>query len=333
MPPFRKAKAEQAAIKMGLYGPSGSGKTFTSLLCAEGLAALTGKRIAYIDTERGTDFYCKSVPARKVHPQAFDFDAIYTRRISEVLDAVRDLDEKVYGVVVVDSITHVWEAARLAYEGKTTSIGSIPFHAWGKIKKPYKEMIGLLLSSSCHVFICGRQGNEFAEDEASGELKMVGVKMKAEGETPYEPHILMRMEAIKPKLRGAGKHDEAVITAYAEKDRTGVLAGKVIDWPNYDKLIGPILPLLSGVQARIETDADRSVGDAEVFEAQDDVKIRQSADELRRYRGRFEAADTQEEVEAIGKELTPTHKKVFTSGDLHACREAYATAKDRTKGT
>jgi pantothenate kinase-related protein Tda10 len=54
---FRKAKGEQAAIKMGLYGPPGSGKTFTSLLIAEGLAAITGKRIAYVDTERGTDFY------------------------------------------------------------------------------------------------------------------------------------------------------------------------------------------------------------------------------------------------------------------------------------
>ena len=35
---FRKAKAEQAALKIGLYGPPGSGKTFTSLLIAEGLA-------------------------------------------------------------------------------------------------------------------------------------------------------------------------------------------------------------------------------------------------------------------------------------------------------
>jgi hypothetical protein len=48
---FRKAKAEQAALKMGIYGPPGPGKTFTSLLMAEGLAKATGKRIAVVDTE------------------------------------------------------------------------------------------------------------------------------------------------------------------------------------------------------------------------------------------------------------------------------------------
>ena len=42
---FRKAKAEQAALKIGMYGPSGSGKTFTALPIAEGLAQITGKRI------------------------------------------------------------------------------------------------------------------------------------------------------------------------------------------------------------------------------------------------------------------------------------------------
>jgi pantothenate kinase-related protein Tda10 len=56
---FRKAKAEQAALKIGIYGPPGSGKTFTSLLIAEGLGKISGKRVAYVDTERGTDFYAQ----------------------------------------------------------------------------------------------------------------------------------------------------------------------------------------------------------------------------------------------------------------------------------
>ena len=42
---FAKAKAEQAALKIGIYGPPGSGKSFTSLLMAEGLAKASGKRV------------------------------------------------------------------------------------------------------------------------------------------------------------------------------------------------------------------------------------------------------------------------------------------------
>src|SRR5262245_52915325 len=112
---FRKAKAEQAAMKVGMYGPAGSGKTFTALLCAEGLAQHTGERIAFVDTERGTDFYCKDVAARKPHPEAFDFDALYTRSLTETLAAVKSLNVSEHGILVLDSITHLWESARLAY--------------------------------------------------------------------------------------------------------------------------------------------------------------------------------------------------------------------------
>src|SRR3990167_11352513 len=99
---FRKAKPEQAAIKLGLYGPPGSGKTFTALLCAEGLAKRSGGRVAYVDTERGTDFYAQAVGAREHHPAAFDFDAIYTRSLTETLEAVRGLDPKIHAVLVLD---------------------------------------------------------------------------------------------------------------------------------------------------------------------------------------------------------------------------------------
>lgn len=229
---FRKAKAEQAALKIGMYGPPGSGKTFTALLIAEGLSNLTKKRVAYVDTEHGTDFYCKAVSTRRVHPEAFDFDALYTKSITEVTAAVKSLSPDEYGAVVIDSITHIWEACMASYSGRQTSVGSIPMHAWGKIKKPYKELMAALLSSPMHVLICGRQGIEYSTDEETEELKAIGYKMKAEGETAYEPHILLRMEAVKPKKT----NEIAQIVAYAEKDRTGVLAGRSFVDPTFDSI-------------------------------------------------------------------------------------------------
>ena len=181
---FRKAKAEQAALKMGIYGPPGSGKTFTSLLIAEGLAKLSGKGVALVDTEHGSDFYCQKVPTRAIHPEAFEFDALYTRSIMETVTAIKALDANQYGVVIIDSVTHLWQACIEAYGGRQTSAGTIPMHAWGKIKKPYKELMTTMLGSPLHVVICGRQGVEYATDEETDELKAIGVKMKAEGETP-----------------------------------------------------------------------------------------------------------------------------------------------------
>jgi hypothetical protein len=316
---FRKAKAEQAALKIGMYGPPGSGKTFTSLLIAEGLGIVSGKRVAYVDTERGTDFYCKHVPSRSVHPEAFDFDALYTRSLTEVLSQVKGLDTSVYGVVVLDSVTHLWEAAIAAYGGNQTRAGTIPMHAWGKIKRPYKELMSTLLSSPMHVLICGRQGTEYATDEETEELKAVGLKMKAEGETAYEPHILIRMEAIKPKKT----HELATIVAYAEKDRTGVLAGRSFVNPTYESMIKQLLPLLGDTQARIASSDETAAADAERISDDEKERVENSAKLLAEFKAKITLAPTAAALKEIGKSITPQVKAKMVTTDVTELREAY----------
>jgi len=153
---FSKAKSEQAFFKVALYGKTGSGKTLTSLLWAEGLAAKEGKRIAYIDTERGTEFYAMDIPERKCHPAAFDFDRLITRSLMDTIEAVEAIDPNEHGVLVIDSITHLWEAARNAYTGKKMANGGIPINAWNDIKRPYKKLMSLFLDGNFHALICGR---------------------------------------------------------------------------------------------------------------------------------------------------------------------------------
>lgn len=260
---FKKAQAKQAKLKLGLYGKQGSGKTFTSLLIAEGLAAIEGKRIAYIDTERGTDFYCQSIPERRIHPEAFDFDALYTRSLMEAVEAAASLNPTTHGVVVVDSITHLWEAAREAYCGKTTSGGGIPIHAWAQIKKPYKRLMTELLNGDYHVIICGREG-VVMENNEDGEMEVVGKKMKAEGETPYDPHILGRMAS---RLEPDGSH---TVTAFFEKDRTGILQNRTIENPSFDT-IRPILQYLGcNSQGKLHTPEEAAALDNEKREREEE---------------------------------------------------------------
>ena len=295
------------------------GKTFTSLLISEGLASHTGKRVAYIDSEHGTSFYGQAVPQRRVHPEAFDFDVLYTKSITEVIGAVKALDHDTYGVLVIDSISHLWDACKNAFTGRLTKAGTVPLHAWSAIKKPYKELMHLLLSSAVHVLICGRQGNDFAEDETSGELKNIGFKMRAESETGYEPDLLIRLEAHKPSKKAL-----AIPIAHVEKDRTGILAGQSILWPTFDNLVQPLLGLLGKTQATLPTDDEVGQQDAEALARQEAERRQRSAEMAEQYTARFTLADAVAALEQVGKELTPAVKQQLSAKDLARVRKAYA---------
>jgi len=258
---FTKAESGQAFLKIGLYGKTGSGKTLTSLLWAEGLAARDGKRVAYVDTERGTEFYSRAIPERVCHPAAFDFDRLITRSLMDTLEAVEGIDPETHSVVVIDSITHLWEAARDAYAGKKMSNGGIPIQAWQQIKKPYKRLMSLFLDGNFHAILCGREGVVMENDD-EGEAQVVGTKMKAEGETPHEPHILGRMSPERDKEGGY------VIRVFFEKDRSGILTGKTFPWPTY-KTIEPVVAYLTGsTQGKLGTPEENAEHDAAAQERQ-----------------------------------------------------------------
>lgn len=322
---FKKANPEQARIKMSIYGPPGSGKTFSTLLMAEGLAKARNKRIAYVDTERGTDFYAKKVAARAVHPEAFDFDAIYTRSLAEVLEAIDSLDPKQHGVVVLDSISHLWEAAMAAYEGKKTKIDSIPMHAWSRIKKPYKDLVNRLMASPFDLFILGRQKNMFADDE-NGEMKKVGVAMRAEGETAYEPHICARMEAqMNPK-----DMTQTRAGMFVEKDRTGVLAYQWFYNPTF-ATIEPILPLLGETQAQAEDEEERTAKDAELLEKQEEKarkKEAESAALMTELQAKLTGASDLAKLAVVADEIKKSSRKLHEDHQ-NVLRELYRARRDK----
>ncbi len=150
---------------------------------------------------------------------------------------------------------------------------------------------------------------------------MSGVKMKAEGETPYEPHILIRMEGIRPSPKA-----ESVITAFVEKDRTGVLNGKVIQNPTFDSICKPILPLLGLTQARVETEDEVATRDAEAMSDAERQKQEYSEAKLSEFNAEFDLARDAGTVERVAKKLTTDVKKEMLPAHVTQLREKY---KDR----
>ena len=309
-------------MKMSLYGPAGSGKTLTTLLFSEGLARMRGKRIAYVDTENGTKSYTLANPARACHPEAFDFDILRTRSLAETLQEVRSLDPDIYGVVVIDSITHLWEAAREAWESRHPNDADIPLRAWGSIKRPYKDLIKLLINSPFDVFIVGRQKSIFEEE--NGKLSNVGVGMKAEGETQYEPDICLRFEQL------GRRGERPTISCFAEKDRYSILSGNTYTNPTY-ATIEPLVPFIGSAPPPAEDEDERLARDGELQEAGSDKaekKAEKSRSLLLDFQAKFQTATTLEEVGAIAADLKK-QKRYMLEDHLNAMRQLYESIRDR----
>jgi hypothetical protein len=203
--------------------------------------------------------------------------------------------------------------------GRLTRAGTVALQAWAAIKKPYKELMHLLLSSPVPVLLCGRQGIDYGEDEQSGELKSLGYRMRAEGETAYEPDVLIRLEAHKAK-----RTQVAVPTAHVEKDRTGVLAGQSIPWPTFENIARPLLGLLGSTQTALPSDDEVAVQDAEALARREAEQAKRSAELATEYTTRFGQVQTISELQRLGGELTVAVKATLAASDLTRIRTTYA---------
>ena len=249
---FKKAEITQAKLKIGFYGGPGSGKTFTALMVATNLG-----KTALIDTEHGSDFYASRYP----------FDVLHTKSLQEAKEAIIEIGASDYDCLIIDSITHLWESPQAAFLEKLARQGKsrdLQFQDWRVIKKPYKEFINDLLNLNKHVFLIGRMGAEYSMD--GGQLVKVGDKMKAEAETPYEPHVLIKMEIVK---KGNDEHAVGTHLAYFEKDRSSMMEGVTVENPTFETF-KPILTLLkSGQQPQMATESQTSEKDQELFDAEE----------------------------------------------------------------
>lgn len=322
--PFAKAEPKQARVKIGMYGPPGSGKTMTALLWAEGIAEFRGKRIAFVDTERGTDFYAQTIPDREVHPDAFDFDALYTRSLSETLDCVLNLDPNEHGVIVIDSITHMWDAAVQAYEGKLTANETIPINAWGTIKRPYKALVKFLMDCPMDVIIIGRQKTIFKT--VNGQMEYAGVGMRAEGETQFEPHINLRLENVVSKSDST----KSMSMVYVEKDRSGIL-GKTLRNSTFAD-VAPLLKYLGAEQGSTELDEEeRLAKDGELFDqakAADDKKLAKSAELFSELHSKLSVCTTMDELAQVGATIKK-QKRYLVDKHKAALRVTYEELRSR----
>lgn len=192
MPLLVPATNRSAYVKAGFLGFGGSGKTTTAALLAIGLALKYGKHkaVAMLDTETGSDFL---IPLFAEHGIAFY--PVKSRSFKDLLTVFREGSEMA-DVILVDSVTHVWRQLCDDYQSAKNR-KRLSFKDWAPLKQQWGQFTDAYVNCPTHAIICGRAGFDwdFEEDEdGDKELIKTGIKMKSEGETGYEPSLLIEMQ-------------------------------------------------------------------------------------------------------------------------------------------
>lgn len=187
---FQKATKKQAKGRLALVGPSGSGKTFSALRIASAL----GKRVAVIDSERGS--------ASK-YADKFEFDVCELSSFSplEYVKAISDAEAAGYDVLVIDSLSHAWEgkggALEMVDDAAARSRSANKFTAWRDVTPIHNKLVGAIVSSSCHVIVTMRAKTEYIleEDERGKKVpKKIGMAPIQRAGVEYEFDVVCDLD-------------------------------------------------------------------------------------------------------------------------------------------
>jgi hypothetical protein len=231
---LQPAVSSSAFLKAGVLGFQGGGKTLTSALTLIGLYKHTlqlglhdgAKPVAMFDTEKGSDwlipiFKKAGVPFAVAKRQAF----------ADLLNVMDDAENSAFGLLI-DSITHPWRELVESYLRKKER-SYLAMDDWGYLKGEHgwKKFTDRFVNSKLHIVMAGRAGYEYENYLEDGRKKMekVGTKMKTEGETGYEPDLLILMEQVEDL-----RTNKVVHRATVQKDRSTLLDGQTFDLASYD---------------------------------------------------------------------------------------------------
>jgi hypothetical protein len=239
---LKPANNESAYLKMGIYGFAGGGKTFTASKIAIGLSKLLkdDRPVAFLDTETGSDFV---IPLFKENKTKLLVSK--SRAFIDLLDVI-DEAEKNCSVLIIDSITHFWNELMEAYM-KKRNVDRLIFKDWQPIKKEWRQYTDRYLKSKLHIIMNGRAGDSFgyvANERGELEMGKTDTKMKVEGETGFEPSLLVELQRLRSDINTVGS--AYIHRGWVIKDRTNTINGRYFDEPKFEDFLPHIKMLNIG---------------------------------------------------------------------------------------
>lgn len=178
---FKKAEKLQTKLKIGLSGPSGSGKSFSALRLASGIS----DKIAVIDTENNS----ASLYSDVFNFYVLELHAPYT--VDKYLAAIELAIKNKYEILVIDSLTHVWDAEGgiLNYKTSLDQRGGNSYANWRIPKDLFNKLKSKIISAPIHIITTVRSKQQYLieeSDKGKSKIKKGGADPIIEPGYEYE---------------------------------------------------------------------------------------------------------------------------------------------------
>jgi hypothetical protein len=252
---FQPAEVTTAFLKMGIMGKQGSGKSYTAGKVAVGLIQhikakgipYGSKPVAFFDTETGSDWL---IPMFK--EAGIPLVVAKKRTFADLLEAVKWAEQNA-SALIIDSITHPWRELLESFMRKKQRT-FLQIDDWSYLKGDHgwAQFTDLYINSKLHIIMCGRAGDDteqYTDENGKRQFEKVGVKMKTEGETGFEPSLLVLMEREYDSHLNKPTHRATVL-----KDRSAMLDAMQCENPDFKNFL-PHIELLNLGGAHLGVDA------------------------------------------------------------------------------
>lgn len=166
---FQKAVKKKQKLRILLEAPAGGGKTYSALLLAKAL----GKKVAVIDTEKGS---------ASLYDKLIDFDVCELEppySPNNYIMTINEAEKAGYDVLIIDSISHEWSGKGGCLEIQQQLGGR--FQDWAQVTPKHTKFIETILQSNMHIIATARTKSDWAMDlNEKGKVSPTKVGLKTE---------------------------------------------------------------------------------------------------------------------------------------------------------
>lgn len=203
---LQKAERKQVKLRLNISSPSGFGKTYGALQIAYGLTS-SWETICIIDAENRSASLYSHLGNFNTIPLTPPFTT------ERYIQAIKICEEAGMEVIIIDSISHVWngEGGLLEYQN---SLGG-RYQDWAKATPLYQKWLNTILQSKCHIITTTRKKQAYNLVTDNNKTKVEKAGLEDEIRNGYDYEMTLALEIINDKHM-----------AKASKDRTQLFMDK-----------------------------------------------------------------------------------------------------------